>query len=64
MARLTINPDRDSSAGNGQPELDLDRLLAEPPLPLDGLFDNSAIRDRIGRLIGNAMRPPPKSDLR
>ena len=64
MARLTIKPDHDRSAGNGQPELDLDRLLAEPPLPLDDLFDDSAIRDRIGRLIGNAMRPPPKSDLR
>jgi hypothetical protein len=64
MARLTIKPGRDSLAGNGQPELDLDRLLAEPPLPLDDLFDDSATRDRIGRLIGNAMRPPPKSDLR
>ena len=61
MARLTINPDRDGLAGHGQPKLDLDRLLAEPPLPLDELFDDSAIRDRVGRLIGNAMRPPAKS---
>ena len=56
MARLSTNPDRDFSAGYGKAEPDLDRWQAEPPLPLDDLFNDPVIRERIGQLIGSAMR--------
>ena len=62
MARLSPNPDRDFSAGYEKRDPEIDRLLAEPPLPLDEILDDPVIRERVGKLIGNAMRRI-KSDL-
>ena len=42
----------------------LDRWRAEPPLPLDDLLNNPVIRERIGRLIGDAMGPAIKPNHR
>ena len=56
MARLSPNPDRDFSAGYEKCDSEVDRLLAEPPLPWDDILDDPAIRQRVGKLIGDAMR--------
>jgi hypothetical protein len=62
MARLSPNPDRDFSAGYEKRDPEIDRLLAEPPLPWDDILDDPVIRQRVGKLIGDAMRWI-KSDL-
>ncbi len=62
MARLSPNPDRDFSAGYEKHHSEIDRLLAEPPLPWDDILDDPVIRQRVGKLIGDAMRRI-KSDL-
>jgi hypothetical protein len=54
MERLSA--DRDFSAGYEKRDPKIDRLLAEPPLPFDDILDDPLIRERIGKLIGNAMR--------
>ena len=56
------NPDRDFSAGYDAADFDLEQLLAEPPLLWDDILDDPAIRERVGKLIGNAMRRI-KSDM-
>jgi hypothetical protein len=56
MARLPANPDLDFCAGYEKRDPDIDRLLAEPPLPLDDILDDPIVRERVGKLIGNAMR--------
>ena len=56
MARLSTNPDQDFSAGYEKAQPDLDHWQDEPPLPLHDLFNDPAIRERVGKLIGNAMR--------
>jgi len=53
---LSANPDRDFSAGYEKRDPEIERLLAEPPLPWDDILDDPAIRERVGKLIGNAMR--------
>ena len=55
MARLSANPDRDFSAGYEKPDPEVERLLAEPPLLLDEILDDPVIRERVGKLIGDAM---------
>ena len=62
MNRLSSNPDRDFSAGYGCTS-DIDRLMAEPPLPFDEILDDPVVRERVGKLIGGAMRRLIKSDL-
>ena len=54
MARLCPNPDRDFSAGYEKRDPEIDRLLAEPPLPWDDILDDPVIRE-VGKLIGTAM---------
>jgi hypothetical protein len=54
MAPLSTNPDRNFSAGYGEAKREIDQLMAEPSLPLD--IDDPAIRERIGKLIVDAMR--------
>jgi hypothetical protein len=56
------SPDLDSSAGYDAADFDLKQLLAEPPLLWDDILDDPAIRERVGKLIGNAMRRI-KSDM-
>jgi hypothetical protein len=56
MARLLANPDLDFSAGHKKRDPEIERLLAEPPLSWDDILDDPAIRERVGKLIGNAMR--------
>ena len=56
MARLSPNPNRDFSAGYEKRDPEIDRLLAEPPLPWDDILDDPVIRQRVGKLIGDAMR--------
>jgi hypothetical protein len=53
---LSANPDRDFSAGYEKRDPEIERLLAAPPLPWDDILDDPAIRERVGKLIGNAMR--------
>ena len=53
MARLPKNPDRDFSAGNGE---DDQTWQDEPTPPLDDLLNDTAISERIGKLISEAMR--------
>jgi hypothetical protein len=43
MARLSPNPDRDFSAGYEKRDPEIDRLLAEPPLPWDDMLDDPVI---------------------
>ena len=62
MPRLSSNPDRDFSAGYGDTS-DIDRLMADPPLPFDEILDDPIVRERVGKLIGDAMRRLIKSDL-
>jgi hypothetical protein len=62
MARLSPNPDRDFSAGYEKRDPEIDRLLAEPPLPWDDILDDPVIRRRVGKLIGDAMDRLKKSD--
>jgi len=61
MNRLSSNPDRDFSAGYGSAS-DIDRLMADPPLLLTKL-DDPVVRERVGKLIGDAMRRLIKTDL-
>jgi hypothetical protein len=56
MARLSPNPDRDFSAGYEKRDPEVDRLLTEPPLLWDEILDDPVIRERVGKLIGNAAR--------
>jgi hypothetical protein len=56
MRRLSPNPDRDFSAGYQKRNPEIDQLLAEPPLPWDDILDDPVIRERVGKLICNAMR--------
>ena len=62
MNRLSSNPDRDFSAGYGNAS-DIDRLMADPPLPFDEILDDPMVRERVGKLIGDAMRQFIKTDL-
>jgi hypothetical protein len=43
------------SAGYEKRDPEIDRLLAEPPLPWDDILDDPVIRQRVGKLIGTAM---------
>ena len=63
MARLSPNPDRDFSAGYEKRDPEIDRLLAEPPLPWDDILDDPVIRRRVGKLISDAMDRLKKSDF-
>ncbi len=63
MARLSPNPDRNFSAGYEKRDPEIDRLLAEPPLPWDDILDDPVIRQRVGKLIGDAMDRLKKSDF-
>ena len=62
MARLSPNPDRDFSAGYEKRDPEIDLLLAEPPLPWDDILDDPVIRERVGKMIGNALRQWAKSN--
>ena len=62
MAPLSTNPDRDFSAGHGEAKPDLSQWMAGPPATLDDLFNDPATRERVGKLIGNAVRQWAKSD--
>jgi hypothetical protein len=62
MVRPSLNPDRDFSAGYGR-DSKIDRLMAESPLPWDDVLDDPVIRERVGKLIGDAMCRLIKSDL-
>jgi hypothetical protein len=54
MAPLSSNPDRDFSAGYGNKELNFGEWWFEPPLLLEDLFDDPAVRKRVGKLISEA----------
>ena len=56
MARLSTNPDQDFSVGYEKSAPELDDWREVPPLPLDDLFKDPVVRERIGKLIGSAMR--------
>ena len=56
MARPSQNPDRDFSAGHGTRDPEIERLLDEPPLLWDEILNDPVIRERVGKLIGDAMR--------
>ena len=43
------------AAGYEKRDPEIDRLLAEPPLPWDDILDDPVIRQRVGKLIGTAM---------
>ena len=54
MARLFEDSDCDQVAEIS--DVDLRAQLELPPLLLDDLFDNPAVRERIGAMISGAMR--------
>ena len=56
MTPLSSNPDRDFSVGYGKNEFDLGDWRSEFPLSLDELFEDPAIRQRVGKLIGKAVQ--------
>jgi hypothetical protein len=53
-------PQQDLSVGSDK--ADLARLLAHPPAALDDLCNDPAIRDRVGKLIGDAARQWAESE--
>jgi hypothetical protein len=55
MARLSRNPDRDFCAGYGRRDLEIEQAMAGPPLPWDDILDDPAIRNRVGKLIADAL---------
>ena len=56
MSPLSRNPDRDFCAGYRSDKFDhLDEWWAEPPPPLEDLLHDLAVRDRIGKLISEAI---------
>ena len=54
MAPLSSNPDCDFSAGYGNTETEFGDWRSDPPLPLEQLFDDPTIRQRVGELISDA----------
>jgi hypothetical protein len=62
MARLSPNPDRDFCAGYGRRDPEIEQALAGPPLPWDDILDDPSIRDRVGKLIVDALRRNHKPD--
>jgi hypothetical protein len=62
MARLSRNPDRDFCAGYEKRDPEIERALSAPPLPWDDILDDPAIRTRVGKLIGDAVRRLKESD--
>ena len=62
MAPLSTNPDRDFSAGYGEAEPEINQWMAKPAPTLDDLFNDPAIRKRVGELIADAMRRWAASD--
>jgi hypothetical protein len=52
MDRKSSNPDQDFCAGYEKVDCD---WRNEPPLPLDDLFRDPVVHERVGKLIANAM---------
>ena len=55
MAPFSANRHRDFSAGDVKKEWELGDWRSVPPLSLDDLFDDPAIRQCVGKLIGKAV---------
>jgi hypothetical protein len=56
MARQMENSNRNFSADHDTAEVELRRLMVEPPARLEDLFDNPVIREHVAKLIVNAIR--------
>jgi hypothetical protein len=60
------NPDRDSSAGRSEDDIDADiaKLFTSPPPGLDEFFADPIVRMRIGVLIADAINEPTRPQRR
>jgi hypothetical protein len=62
MVRPSPNPDRNFSAGYAR-DPEIDRLMNEPAPLWDDVLDDPVIRERVGKLIADAMRRYTNSDF-
>jgi hypothetical protein len=60
MVSLPPNPNRDFlTEKNDKLDRDIDRLMSQPPLSWEEIFDD-VVRARVGKLIANAARESNK----
>jgi hypothetical protein len=62
MARPSLNPDRNFSAGYTR-DPEIDRLINEPAPLWDDVVDDPVFRERVGKLISDAIRRYTKTDF-
>ena len=62
MARQTENPDRDFSVGYAR-DPEIDRAMNEPAPLWNDILDDPAFRERVGKLIADAIRRYTKTDF-